>query len=118
MGDPSIEVTDNQCPTSYITSSSDRLLKRCWKNLRRKGAKLSWLPMRVRVIRHSKTIVLLFCGIGIGDLQKALELFTSAIKNNPTSALLYAKRARYAIVITCSYNYYYTDCYKCNSSII
>lgn len=31
---------------------------------------------------------------GEGELEKAVELFTSAILNNPKSALLYAKRAR------------------------
>lgn len=30
-----------------------------------------------------------------GELEKAVELFTSAILANPKSALLYAKRARY-----------------------
>ena len=30
-----------------------------------------------------------------GELEKAVELFTSAIMSNPKSALLYAKRARY-----------------------
>lgn len=29
-----------------------------------------------------------------GDLQKAVELFTEAIKLNPCVAILYAKRAR------------------------
>lgn len=32
---------------------------------------------------------------GIGDLQKALDLFTEAIKLNPCLAILYAKRARW-----------------------
>ena len=32
---------------------------------------------------------------GEGELEKAVELFTSAILSNPKSALLYAKRARY-----------------------
>ena len=32
-----------------------------------------------------------------GEFQKAMELFTSAIQSNPKSALLYAKRARFAI---------------------
>lgn len=31
-----------------------------------------------------------------GDLDKAAEHFTTAILNNPKSALLYAKRARFA----------------------
>lgn len=31
---------------------------------------------------------------GEGELEKAVELFTSAILSNPKSALLYAKRAR------------------------
>lgn len=30
----------------------------------------------------------------LGDLQKALDLFTEAIKLNPCLAILYAKRAR------------------------
>ena len=29
-----------------------------------------------------------------GDLEKAIQHFTNAIKNNPQSALLYAKRGR------------------------
>ena len=33
--------------------------------------------------------------VSVGNLQDALEHFTAAIKNNGTSALLYAKRARY-----------------------
>lgn len=32
----------------------------------------------------------------VGDLQKALDLFTEAIKLNPRVAILYAKRARWA----------------------
>ena len=41
----------------------------------------------------------------LGDLEKAIVHFTNAILNNPSSALLYAKRARYNI--TCTYNYMY-----------
>ena len=33
-----------------------------------------------------------------GEFQKAVELFTSAIQSNPKSALLYAKRARFATI--------------------
>ena len=38
-----------------------------------------------------------------GELEKAIELLTSAIRNNPHSALLYAKRARYSSQLL-SYN--------------
>ena len=33
-----------------------------------------------------------------GNLEKAQKLFTEAILKNPSSALLYAKRARFALV--------------------
>ena len=34
-----------------------------------------------------------------GELEKAVQLFTSAILSNPKSALLYAKRARYIMLL-------------------
>ena len=40
-----------------------------------------------------------------GELEKALELFTTAILSNPKSALLYAKRARYVYVYVYVYMY-------------
>ena len=39
-------------------------------------------------------IVIMPMNIIAGDLEKAIEHFTNAIKNNPQSALLYAKRGR------------------------
>lgn len=35
----------------------------------------------------------------LGELQKALDLFTEAIKLNPRLAILYAKRARYELAM-------------------
>lgn len=44
---------------------------------------------------QEKVFYLYFCCPLLGNLQKALDLFTEAIKMNPRLAILYAKRARW-----------------------
>lgn len=41
----------------------------------------------------------------LGDLQKALDLFTEAIKLNPCLAILYAKRARWESTVSFIWNH-------------
>ena len=51
---------------------------------------------------------------GEGDLEKVVELFTSAILSNPKSALLYAKRARYiyeVLLLTCCQSHFNLRCF-------
>ena len=45
------------------------------------------------MVREDHLVFILF--LFLGDLEKAVVHFTNAILNNPSSALLYAKRARY-----------------------
>ena len=45
------------------------------------------------MVRENHLVFILF--LFLGDLEKAVVHFTNAILNNPSSALLYAKRARY-----------------------
>ena len=45
------------------------------------------------MVRENHLVFILF--LSLGDLEKAVTHFTNAILNNPSSALLYAKRARY-----------------------
>ena len=45
------------------------------------------------MVRDNCLVFILF--LFLGDLEKAVVHFTNAILNNPNSALLYAKRARY-----------------------
>ena len=45
------------------------------------------------MVRENYLVFILF--LFLGDLEKAVVHFTNAILNNPSSALLYAKRARY-----------------------
>ncbi len=45
---------------------------------------------------YTSYIIYMLC-YTVGELEKAIEHFTNAIKNNPLSSLLYAKRARYGL---------------------
>ena len=54
------------------------------------------------MVREDHLVFILF--LFLGDLEKAVVHFTNAILNNPNSALLYAKRARYA-VLTVSFSH-------------
>lgn len=54
------------------------------------------------MVRENHLVFILF--LFLGDLEKAVVHFTNAILNNPNSALLYAKRARY-VVLTVSFSH-------------
>lgn len=77
-------------------------MRRRWKPLKRwemvsflllKIITIVYIPLVVVIIRDK--IMGLSKTIFSGDLQKALDIFTEAIKLNPKLAILYAKRARY-----------------------
>ena len=47
-----------------------------------------------------------------GNLEEAVSLFTEAIKSNPMSALLYAKRGRYVLKKKGGYPFDILNCYR------
>ena len=56
--------------------------------------KISFHLIIIIIIITIIIIVIMPMNIIAGDLEKAIQHFTNAIKNNPQSALLYAKRGR------------------------
>ena len=100
MGDPSIEVCDGHCHHDWekkiicFFQVTEEMLD---KSSEERGLAMSAVSDGMTKISFHLIILLLFImsmNIITGDLEKAIQHFTNAIKNNPQSALLYAKRGR------------------------